>query len=163
MFTCSCFMCLLSAPYSCYTTWETAADVNTKDWMFFLFHSETHTNTQTSWSVMRLKNVRVFCSLNSVCASLSSPSPQLRVSGKKESRSVKERVGDRSVDSAARCWSCEPKQQQWRWELSYSLLCCQQKIIIEPRNKKQQRGRQKSELHLLNQEERARKTTLARP
>lgn len=72
-------MCLLS-PYPCFTTWETAADVNTihpsihpssmliQNNECSLAFPQTLTNTQTSWSVMRIKNVRAqtFCSLNSV-------------------------------------------------------------------------------------------------
>lgn len=134
-------MWLLSS-HSCITMWDSVADVTTKCWIFILFHvSSPLVNTQTPWTFMRLKNSEImdFCSsltFSFHCLILSSTLPRPPGSDKKEGRSPNERVEARSVDSAVRCWSYEPKQQQWRWELRYSLLCCQQKIIIETRNKK---------------------------
>lgn len=126
------------------------ADVTTKYGIFIPFHgSKTPMNMQTSWTFTRLKKKKVrsrnFCSLTRgssltfyvYCLFLSSALPQPPRSDRREGRSAKERVEAGLVDSAVRCWSYEPKQQHWRWALRYSLLCCQQKIIIETRNKKE--------------------------
>lgn len=103
---------------------------------------------QTSWTFTKLKKKvrsRNSCSLNRRSSLifyvyrlfLSSSLPQSPRSNEREGRSAKERVEAGLVDSAVRCWSSEPKQQHWRWALRYSLLCCQQKIIIQTRNKKE--------------------------